>query len=66
MEDSTSQSDDSTSESDDDLSIESDSQTMFPTLAYNPWKVDGLSHIVGCSQRAKQLRKKLKDLRKKS
>ena len=56
--------DDSMSDSSDDLPLESDAQIMFPTLSNRPKIVDGLSHIVGCAERAKTLRKKLKDLRK--
>ena len=52
------------SDSSDDLNLESDAQIMFPSLSSKPQKVDGLSHIVGCVERAKTLRKKLKDLRK--
>ena len=51
--------DDESMSDSDYLPIESDVQIMLPQ------KVDGLSHIVGCAERAKTLRKKLKDLRKK-
>ena len=56
--------DESSSDSDDDLPLESDAQVMFPSLSSQPQKVDGLSHIVGCAERAKKLRKKLINLRK--
>ena len=57
--------DESMSDSSDDLPLESDALIMFPSVSNMPQKVDGLSHIVGCAERAKTLRKKLKDLRKK-